>query len=167
MSKSDQALFQEMMEQHERMISRGEELASFRSIVNFRIPAVGLSRWRYHHLLLVLLIEFVEQADPRNKEQAKVMKYHGLGRPNEEGGIGCLTIDRIFIGHCKMYFCDGTRESRTLNPEGKWKPWRGLIFRDHDSNLDTAKVFTIADAFEKFLQSKNIKFRRINWERKK
>jgi hypothetical protein len=163
MSKEMEKLAQEMRDQHRRMFQRGEELADFRPTVSFRIPATGLYTWKYLCMIRDLLVEFVRQANPDNTREAKIMEYRGIGQPNEEGGIGMCTIDGIFIDHCKLYVCDGTRNSRHMNPDNKWKPWRGIVFRDHaDSNTNTAKVFIIADAFEKLLVSRGMRFRRIN-----
>jgi len=156
-------LCKEMDEQHKRQTEFAKQLAGFWPVVSFYIPLVGLHTWRYPRSLNKLLVEFIEKADPGNEREAMVMGYRGLGRLNEESGIGTCTINGIFIGHCKMHVCDGTRDSSKYHPENKWKKWRGIVFRDHaDSDLNTAKVFTIADAFEVFLASKNIKFKRIN-----
>lgn len=163
MSTSFEKLAQSIQEQHKRLALYGEQLAGLRPIVYFCIPAVGLHRWKYLRLIHNLLVEFVEKADPKNEQETSVIKHRGLGEPNQEGGISLCTVDGIFIDHCKMYVCDGTPDSRQHDPNHKWKRWRGLIFCDHaDSNRNTAKVFIIADAFEKFLFSKGIKFKRIN-----
>lgn len=156
-------LRKEMDLQHARQTKFASELTNFWPVVSFCIPLVGLHTWRYPRFLNRLLMEFIEKADSQNEREVRTMSYRGLGRLNEESGIGMCTIDGIFIAHCKMYICDGTRDSRKYDPKNKWKKWRGIVFRDHaDSNLNTAKVFTIANAFEVFLNSKGIKFERFN-----
>lgn len=158
-------LYEDMQVQREKLDLYGQKLTGFWPHVSFRIPATGIHRRQYHRLINALLREFVEKADPKNEQEVRIMGYRGFREPNSESGIGSCTIGGIFIGHCKMYVCDGARESRQYNPDHNWKPWRGLIFRDHaepNPNYETAKVFTIADAFEAFLTSKGIKFKRIN-----
>lgn len=158
-------IVEEMRIQREKLDSYGEKLANFWPHVSFRIPAVGLHTWKYHRLINALLREFIEKADPENEQSVRVLSHRGFGQPNSEGGIGCVVINGIFVNHCKMYVCDGTKDSSQYNPDHTWKPWRGLIFRDHaepNPKYTTAKVFTIADAFEEFLTSKGVKFKRIN-----
>lgn len=161
-------VYAQMQEQHRKMDLRAQELTGFWPVVYFKIPATGLWRVRFYKLINSLLVEFVERADEMNAQQARVMSYHGFHRPNEESGIGICTIDGFFIAHCKMYVCDGTRDSAKYNPGKNYRPWRGLFFRDHaDSNTNTAKVFIIADAFQRFLTSKGIKFERVNASRER
>lgn len=153
-----------------KLSQRGRQLATqYWPTVYFKIPGIGLKLYFYRRFLSNLLSSFILTCDPRNEYESKMMKMRGCGRVNEESGIGCIYIDGHFISHCKMYVCDGQKESRVHNPEMNYKPWRGLIFRDHaDPNpyYNTGKVWLIADKFEEFLKENNVRYSRINVEKK-
>lgn len=157
---------QKMFNQHDQLVEQGKRLiTNFRALVWFRIPGLGLSRPRYWRFISDLLADFVESCDVRNLNEVIYMRIRVCDRLNEEGGIGPIHVDGHFISHCKMYICDGAKESRLHNPMYRLKTWRGVMFRDHmDTNpeYNTAKVFLVANALEKFLKANKIRFERIN-----
>lgn len=158
--------YQEFKRQSDQMIQKGSLIiGKFSPFVCFGIPGVGLSLPRYRSLMRNLLREFLEQSDPRNRFDAEMAAIRAWDRPNEEGGLGGVYLEGFYVQHCKMYLFDGTSQSRLYNPKHNYKPWRGLLFRDHpDPNpeFQLAKVFLVADCFERFLCDKKVKFSRFN-----
>ena len=69
---------------------------------------------------------------------------------NKEGLLYGFKINGKVFGHVKMCFYDGARL-------GEWNNY-SVLFRDHFSPSEVAKVMLVADAFERFLVEKKIGF---------
>jgi hypothetical protein len=137
-------------------------LEGFKPLVRFELPS-DKRGFDYHRYVVELIAEFVLWADPRNKGDSEMVRYHNTW--NEEGGI-FLVVDNHPV-RSKMYFFDGGRESES--PLSNYEPWKGVMFRDHAERdimfVNTVNVFLISDAFEKFLQEKGFAFTRHNQSR--
>jgi hypothetical protein len=142
---------------------RKKFLSGFRPLVRF-VMTDNSELHEFQEGISALISEFVRWCDPqKNANQAEVMAWTGV-RWNEEGGIGLCYVDGEYVMHCKMCVCDGSPES--AHHSSTYEPWRGILFRDHAEPdcrfVNTVKVFLIADAFEKFLLERGIKFTRDN-----
>src|SRR3989344_2118364 len=132
-------------------------LAQHWSLVRFEVPSAQEGS-EFQYYLVGLLRDFMLWLTPDNEADATMMENHPTWNGNE-GGIG-LHVHGVYISHCKMYLFDGREESRS--PYSEFQPWKGVIFRDHDSQSNTLKVFLIADAFERFLKQKGLEHTRHN-----
>ena len=156
------------MQQLELTPEREVYLHGFRPVVRFVIPSAD-DLHDYLSFLMQLLAEFMLDCDDRNRTRSNYqLEGSGFRNWNEEGGIGSIFINNIFIAHCKVYLCDGSEESSIHSQTGE--PWRGIIFRDHGDETsrfgNTVKVFLLSDAFETFLKKREIAFQRQNSEYK-
>jgi hypothetical protein len=74
----------------------------------------------------------VGSGDTRNAREAQYLGFgHGFAAVAEEGGLGTIWLNGQYIIKCKMFYFDGSEKS--ANYYNKYKPWFGLVFRDHDT----------------------------------
>jgi hypothetical protein len=124
------------------------------SCVTFKLKS-ELSGYEYRCFIEKLLFDFLMWVDPQlDKHLAERMAYDG--RWNEEYGLDYFQINGEYIGHLKLYLYDEDQ------PAYMDESSRTIVFRDHYSESDVEKIYSVADKFEEFLERENIEYARRN-----
>jgi|WetSurMetagenome_2_1015567.scaffolds.fasta_scaffold367643_2 hypothetical protein len=125
------------------------------SYVSFLIRS-RLKGRAYKGFIINLLGDFIEQFNPREDHRWKWANEIALSPWNGESGLACFKIKETYISHIKMYLFDENR------PVYERELSRRIIFRDHYSKYDVEKIYLVADAFEDFLKSRELRYIREN-----
>jgi len=90
----------------------------------------------------------------------RYLEFTEIWRWNDEGRTPLIPLminkEKIQVD-CKLFLFDDEQGPRGME--------KSILFDDHDSDYSVLKVYAIAEAFEGFLQSHNIKYKRQNRER--
>lgn len=139
------------------------DLSKYKAQVRFKFLGSHYGEDGFYLWLARHLEAAVGGWDTRNAREAQYLGFgHGFAAVAEEGGLGTIWLNGQYIIKCKMFYFDGSEKS--ANYYNKYKPWFGLVFRDHDTPVSNVpKVWAIADAFETYLKKNRIRYKRFNY----
>lgn len=124
------------------------------SCVTFKMISVLAGR-AYKDFVSKSLFDFLMWVDPDlDKHYAVRMTYES--RWNEESGLDLFQINGKSAGHMKLYLYDEDQSGYMKETS------RTIVFRDHYSESDVEKIYSVADKFEEFLKRENIEYIRHN-----
>ncbi|MBS3088428.1 hypothetical protein J4402_01465 [Candidatus Pacearchaeota archaeon] len=146
-----------IQEQMEKISKRAEELIDMHSMTFVEIPRPDIQDVKEYR------IWFIDELENNWMTRFNANEFYNPRWKwnNEEGGISGK-FGEYFFPHCKLYRYDGTMPGFT---QGDWRAKRGILLRDHYSEINTAKVHIITDNLCAFLTQERTEHRRINFNR--
>jgi len=142
-----------LQKQDRILLEMFKEYSSLDSAVLFEIPNSELSPEKYR-FWLVRQVEtpwILEGINPNYCTRPVWNEADGIN-----GKFGRFAL------RCKLYRYDGTIEPTCAED---YRAKKGMLLRDHYSEIDVSKIQVIADNFRDYLISHGIEFARFNFDR--